>query len=106
MPSALPQGAVKNALDRPWAMSSNSAARPKRSAVLTHGLHALDHGLPGRNQPEHFAVEHDITTDRTRTTAEDAQRSQMAFGVADALAQPIALAFSDSCKDGEGHGLC
>jgi hypothetical protein len=60
-------------------MAGDGADRPKRRAVATHGLHAIDHSLLGRvgDRPAHFAVENDIKAEGTRAAAEDALRSQV-----------------------------
>jgi hypothetical protein len=72
---------------------------------LSHGLHALDCGcfLGVRNEAAGLAIEHDVEAERPLAAAIDALRGQMPLGVADALAQPIALALGHRGEDREHH---
>jgi hypothetical protein len=63
-------------------------------------LHAIDHSHLRfvRNKPAHLAVQHDVIAERALAAAGYALGGQMALGVTDALAQPIALAEIDGAS--------
>jgi hypothetical protein len=61
-------------------------------ALLPHSLHTLDHRHLGwiGDQADNVAARDLVVADRPAAAAEDAPCGQVALGVADALANPIA----------------